>query len=252
MRTTLLIGVGVGALALTACATLNPTRPSASINGTWESYGSFGGAIASNGPSAVPAPGPVPEPPLKTEYLAAWKARQKATADATARGEPVATGYVDCIPDGMPAMMMAMFPIEFLESNGQVTIVEEAYNQVRRIYLDEQQIPVNDAEPYFWGHSVGHWEGDVLVADTVGIKENVRFRDVPHSDQMRISERISLIDHEYMQDQVTVTDPVYLTAPWTWTWKYKRTPGYKIQEYVCEANREYRDPVTGAQRIRTP
>ena len=150
----------------------------------------------------------------------------------------------------MPAMMMAMFPMEVLQTPGQVTIIQEAYNQVRRIYLNEKQIPVDDAEPGFWGHSVGHWDGDALVVNTVGVKENVRFRDVPHSDQMQIDERIRLLSKDLFEDQVKVTDPVYLTAPWTFTWKYVRKPGYKILEYVCESNREYQDPQTGGTRMR--
>ena len=63
----------------------------------------------------------------------------------------------------MPAMMQGMFPMEVLESDDQVTIIQEAYNQVRRVYPDEQQIPGEEAEPRFWGHSVTCREGDTLV-----------------------------------------------------------------------------------------
>ena len=188
--------------------------------------------------------------PLKPEYKAAYDAQQKKVAEANKAGKPIATGYTHCLPDGMPTMMMGMFPMEVLQTPGQVTIIQEAYNQVRRIYLNEKQIAVEDAEPGFWGHSVGHWDGDELVVDTIGIKDYVRFRDVPHSDQMRISERMKVLDANHFQDQVTVTDPVYLTKPWSWTWMYKRRPGYKMYEYVCEDNREYADPVTGQARLR--
>ncbi|HEX7082209.1 MAG TPA: hypothetical protein VF329_14475 [Gammaproteobacteria bacterium] len=71
-------------------------------------------------------------------------------------------------------------------------------------------------------------------------RDYVLFRNVPHSATMRIVERIRLVGQDYMENQVTVVDPEYLTAPWTWTWMYKRWPGYKIQEYVCEDNRYYR------------
>ncbi len=192
----------------------------------------------------------IPEPPLKPQYLGDWKKLRAANAAAFARGEPPVTNYVKCIPDGMPATMMAMFPLEVLQSKGRITIIEEAYNQVRRIYLNEKQIPIEDAEPGFWGHSVGHWEGNTLMVDTVGIKENVKFQDVPHSDQIRIDEKIRLTSADAMEDQVTVTDPVYLTHPWTWTWHYIRKPGYKLYEYVCEDNREYSDPNNGSQRLK--
>ncbi|MGV3590552.1 MAG: hypothetical protein ACO1PZ_02610, partial [Gammaproteobacteria bacterium] len=152
--------------------------------------------------------------------------------------------------DGMPAMMQAMFPMEVLETPGQVTIIQEAYNQIRRIYLDEELLPIEEAEPLFWGHAVGKWEGDTLVVDTIGIKDYVRFMQVPHSEQMRIEERIRLISDDMMENKVTVTDPVYLEEPWEWTWMYVRRPEYKLHEYVCENNREYRDPETGTARLR--
>jgi hypothetical protein len=190
------------------------------------------------------------DPPLKPEYVTAWKKLRADNAAAFARGEPPVTNYVKCIPDGMPATMMAMFPLEVLQSKGRITIIEEAYNQVRRIYLNEKQIAIDDAEPGFWGHSVGRWEGDTLVVNTVGIKENVKFQDTPHSDRMQIDERIRLTSPTTMEDQVTVTDPVYLTGPWSWTWRYVRKPGYKLYEYVCEDNREYSDPDKGSQRLK--
>jgi hypothetical protein len=146
--------------------------------------------------------------------------------------------------------MQAMFPMEVLESRGQITIIQEAYQQVRRIYLEEEQIPWEEAEPRFWGHSVAHWEGSTLVVDTVGIKDYVLFRNVPHSAAMKISERIYLVDDDHMVDEVTVVDPEYLTAPWKWTWMYARDDNYKLYEYVCENNREYADPETGEARLR--
>jgi hypothetical protein len=217
------------------------------LDGAWNRYPDVTNGVD---PTVQPPPPDIPPPPLKPEFLGPWQQRQQQVAAANKRGEPPVTGYVKCLPDGMPAVMMAMFPLEVLQSPGRVTIIEEAYNQVRRIYLGEQQIPLEDAEPGFWGHSVGHWEGDTLVVDTVGIKENVRFRDVPHSAQMRIGERIRLLSRDYLEDRITVSDPVYLAGPWSWVWEYQRKPGYKLYEYVCEDNREYADPATGAQRLR--
>ena len=85
---------------------------------------------------------------------------------------------------------------------------------------------------------------------TVGIKESVRFRNMPHSTQMRITERMRLVNDEILENQVTVEDPEYLTKPWTWTWMYKRWPGYRIEEYVCEDNRYFEDPELKYQRLR--
>lgn len=217
------------------------------IDGKWFSYP---GRVDPLQDLPLPAPAPVPEPPLKAEFIEAWRAERAMLDEAAARGEPIATGYTHCLPDGMPTMMQAMFPMEVLESNGQVTIIQEAYSQVRRIYLNETQIPYDEAEPRFWGHSVGRWEGDTLVVDTVGIKDYVQFMSVPHSNQMHIHERIRLLTPDIMENSITVTDPEYLTGPWQWTWMYARNPDYKLFEYVCEDNREYADPETGTARMR--
>jgi hypothetical protein len=220
-------------------------NPRTAMTGSWNRYPEI-----DETPSAeFPAPAPIPAPPLKAEHKAAWEARRKAVQDAEAAGKPLYSNYTACLPDGMPAMMMGMFPMEVLQTPGQVTIIQEAYNQVRRIYMDSKLPPVEDAEPLYWGHSSGKWEGDTLVVTTIGIKEDVRFRDVPHSNQMRIVERLRLLSPTMMEDVVTVTDPVYLDGPWTWRWVYKRLPGYKMLEYVCESNREYRDE-SGAARLR--
>ncbi len=250
------LGVAVGGvLLLAACSTGSPEPPAPPVvhglNGTWESYPqrSFGlGGTEAERP--VPPPAPVPEPPLKPDYLETWRAEQARNAELTRQGLPPVSSGMACLPEGMPAMMLSIFPMEVLETPGQVTIVQEAFNQVRRIYLDEAPLAPEDAEPRFSGHSVGRWEDDTLVVETVGVKDYVRFRNVPHSPEMRVTERISLVTDEIMQNQVTVDDPEYLTGPWSWTWMYKRWPGYKIQEYVCEDNRYFEDPDLEYQRLR--
>jgi hypothetical protein len=222
------------------------------LNGSWERWPSRAAGLGSDAepPPAGLQVAPIPEPPLKPEYLADWRAGQEEIQRLTEQGLPPANNYSACIGDGMPAMMQGMFPMEVLETPGQITIIQEAYNQVRRIYFDEELPPAEDAEPRFAGHSVGRWEGDTLVVETVGIKDYVLFRNVPHSQTMRIIERIRLVGDEFMQNEVTIIDQEYLTEPWTWTWAYRRWSDYKIQEYVCENNRYFQDTDLGYQRLR--
>ena len=127
-------------------ATRAQTKPSAQvpdITGSWERYGFVPGGRggAQRDPTIPP---PATQPALKPEYLKEWQARAQATRDAAAKGEPLATNNVHCIPEGMPAMMGAQFPIEILQSRGQVTIIEEAFTQVRRIFLDAPPIAPQD------------------------------------------------------------------------------------------------------------
>lgn len=248
----------VAAMALTLVAACTPqaSTPTTAaamdpkdLSGTWDRYPL---ATDQSGidPTVIPRPEPIPPPPLKPEFQAAYDAEQKKIAAANAAGEPIANNYTHCIPDGMPTMMMAMFPMEVLQTARQTTIIQEAYNQVRRIYLNDTLPAVEDAEPGFWGHSVGKWEGNDFVVETVGIKDYVRFRGAPHSANMRIHERMRRIDADHFENEVTVQDPEFLTGPWQWKWVYQRRPNYKMYEYVCEDNREFADPVTGKQRLR--
>ncbi|MBF8269753.1 MAG: hypothetical protein HW386_1462 [Gammaproteobacteria bacterium] len=221
----------------------------ADIGGAWQRYGiMFNAANMATGDKNIPPP--VSDPPLKAEFLREWQAQRQARRDADAAGTPIANpNYVNCIGDGMPTMMVAMFPIEFLLSDGQITIIEEAYTQVRRVYLDQQQVTLDDIEPGFFGHSVGYWKEGVLHVDTIGIKDYVQFQYTPHSRDMRINERFYKVAPDILWDEITITDPEYLTQPWVFTYAYKHMPGYKMQEYICEANREYVDE-HGYQQIK--
>jgi hypothetical protein len=212
------------------------------LTGTWERYRGPAGDSSTPPPEAAP--------PLKPELLAQWQARRAAEREADARGEPIASGYTHCLPDGVPSMMSGPFPLEILQGATQINIAQEAYNQIRRIYLDTPQLTLDDIELGFYGRSVGKWQGDTLVVDTIGIKEYVRFRDAPHTRDMRVTERFKLVAPDILWDEITIEDPEVLEKPWTVTFAYKRMPGYELLEYVCEDNREYADE-NGVTRLRT-
>jgi len=221
-----------------------PTGPG-SLAGIWQSP---------YPPDQLRKPGDKPPPvevgpaPLKEPYKSQLAAQRKAAADALASGKPQINNGVRCIPGGFPGMMGPVFPLEVLETPQQINITNEAFNQTRRIYMNEKQIPVEDAEPVFFGHSVGHWDKGVLVVDTIGMKPEVRMAGAPHSPNMRVDERLRRTGPDTMEDQITITDPEYLTGPWTFTYHYKKMTGYKLGEFVCENNRDY-DPKTDSQKL---
>jgi hypothetical protein len=223
-------------IALTQFAPAQAPSGIPEISGSWERARD----------ASVPAQG---QPPLKPQFMKEWQARQQAARDASAKGAPIAERVVHCLPDGMPGMMAGPFPMEILQSKGQVTIIQEAYTQVRRIQLDKQQKPVGDVEPGFYGNSVGRWEGNTLVVDTVGVRENVRYQNIPHTENLRIRERISLGVNGILRDEITMEDPTIFEKPWTFTFAYRRMPDYLLLEYICEDNRQYTDE-KGIQQIR--
>jgi hypothetical protein len=147
-------------------------------------------------------------------------------------------------------MSVASYPVEILQTSGQITIITEAFSEVRRVYLDQPQIPLDQIPPGYYGHSVGRWENDTLVVETAGIKTTVPgYQNMPHSDRMRITERIRLAAPGVLHDQITIEDPVVLEKPVTYTHVYRRLNGYKMVEFVCENNREYIDE-QGRVRLR--
>lgn len=142
----------------------------------------------------------------------------------------------NCLPPGMPGIMGQPYPMEFLLTPGQVTIIIEAYSETRHIYTDGRPLP-DDPDPTFFGTSVGHWEGDTLVVQTVGFSPQTEIEPhVPHSDKMSILEKFRLLDPNTMSIETTVTDPEALTAPYVNNRILKRHRSWTIAEYICEQN----------------
>jgi hypothetical protein len=174
-----------------------------------------------------------PEPPsLTPEYaakLAAFKAGQKA-------GENVQNQNANCIPPGTPQIMQMPYPLEFIFSPGRVTIAIETDSQVRRVWTDGRKHQ-DDPDLTFNGDSIGHWEGQDLVVDTIGLEPHTEIATgVGHSDQVHIIERFHQVSPDRLDIATTVTDPKVLTKPWTVTRPYVRHRDWQIQEYVCEQN----------------
>src|SRR5262245_19797787 len=92
------------------------------------------------------------------------------------------------------------------------------------------------------GHSIGHWEGDTLVIDSVGFNETTLLAaGVPHSEQLRIVERIRRVDAQWMEIETTLIDPVVLAEPYTSITSYRHLDD-EIREYIClENNRDSAD-----------
>lgn len=188
------------------------------------------------------APAPPTAIVMKGSYKAAYDTLRTKIREASARGEQYAIKGL-CSPYGMPTMMqVASYPMEVIQTPTQVTLIGEAFSEVRRVYIGKKQLPLDDIAPSYYGHSVGHWEGDTLVVDTIGVKESVPgYDNLLHSDQMRITERIRRPSPDALHDQITIEDPVTLEKPVTYTLVYRRLNDYEMVEFVCDNNREYID-----------
>jgi hypothetical protein len=146
----------------------------------------------------------------------------------------------NCIPYGFPRIVGGSpGPDEFIVTPKQVWILDNYFQQIRRIYMDVEHKPAGERYPTFYGDSVGKWDGDTLVVDTVGSKAGYYDRTgAPYSDQTHAVERIRKIDPNTIEDQITIEDPVMLAKPWVVTRQYKKQPaGTRMTEFYCTVNR---------------
>jgi hypothetical protein len=229
-------------LSLSLLATLATAAlaqaPTPDLTGIW---GPYRGGPGSDPKFAAPAATPLV---LKPEYAKPYEERRAKEAEATKRGEQLANASAQCLPYGVPTMMqVALYPIEIIQTPRQVTIISEAFSEVRRVYMNQPQAQLDDVAPGYYGRSVGHWEGDTLAVNTIGIKTTVPgYRGMPHSEQMRVDEKLKMLSPDILHDQITITDPVVLEKPMTYTLAYKRfAKDYEMVEFVCDNNREYVD-----------
>lgn len=149
--------------------------------------------------------------------------------------------FFGCFPEGEPSWMLITHnALEFLFTPGRVTMLGESDgNRLRRIYTDGRPHP-DSPDPTFHGHSIGHWEGDTLVVDTVDILPEVPFAiseavGVPNNGDMHVVERIHLADKNILHDDLEITAPHILTKPWNTTRIFfrQRARKYDIVEGEC-------------------
>lgn len=182
----------------------------------------------------APPPAPPPPPPLTEEYQAV---RQQMLAQRAQWEE----GVEPCSWPGTVRLMGYPYPFEILHTPGRITIIFETESQVRRIFLDRSEhLPFDELDPSYNGDSIGHWEGDTLVVSTVGFNSLTELGgQVPHSEEMRLTERFRYIDGDTMVMDMTITDPLALTAPIERRFVYSKRPDWRIREYTClENNRD--------------
>ena len=175
--------------------------------------------------------------PYKPEYQKIYDARVKLAREQFKVYDPMGSCMV---PHGMPRILGGgPGPTEFLVTPEQTTIIWDYMNEMRRIYTDGRPHPTAAAyPPTVMGHSIGHWEGDTLVVDTIHMMNGIYDRSgAPHSDQLHLTERIRRIPGNQIEFDITLEDPVMFTQPWKLK-RFYRFSGYRSMEgSYCENNR---------------
>jgi hypothetical protein len=145
---------------------------------------------------------------------------------------------LNCLPPGVPRIMLIPFPMQVIQVPGEVIMLFEYDHYIRHIYLDRREHP-KELDLTWMGDSIGWWEGNTLVVDTAGLNDKTWLDQVghPHSDALHVVERIRRIDHDTLQDDLTIDDPKAYKNPWTGQQVFKLRPTWHLLEYVCTDDR---------------
>jgi hypothetical protein len=231
----------------------NRSRPPAStgvINGSGP--GPSAGATAGT-PPAPPAPPPAgsvglgPRPPGVSEFFdigstvkdglpfTPWAAalRKERKADNN-KDNPDA----HCLPLGLTQLHMHPQPRKIIQTPGLIVILYEAQGGVRQIFMDGRKLPSADADPWWYGYSIGHWDGDTLVIETNGFRDDV-WLDVegsPLTNTGKMTERFRRVNFGHLEMEITIEDPKAYTHPWTVKMKQRLLLDTDLIEFICNEN----------------
>ena len=144
-----------------------------------------------------------------------------------------------CLPFGIPLMDAAPFPYKVIQTPSEIVLLYEHDTTFRQVFMDGRKHPV-DPTPSWLGYSIGKWEGNALVVDTVGFNDEswLDAAGHPHSEDMRVTERFRRPDFGHMDVQVTVDDPKMYVRPFTVTLHQRLLPDTDLLESICTENEQ--------------
>jgi len=211
------------------------------FDGVWhlDEGGKFGPTAEKNGVKFVVYP-------YTPEYQAIYDQR---LADAAA-GNPYQSAGTTCLPSGAIRLLTGGGPpLEIFHTPYKVAILKENGGW-SRIYLNRGHLPADELYPMFYGDSIGHWEGNTLVVDTISLGgANNIDGTAPHSAAAHLVQRISRVSADELKVEATLDDVKALTRPVTATAYLKRIPDEDFTESFCTNERNVRD-ATGKQSIK--
>jgi len=232
------------------------------LSGIWEAArgpgGGQRGAAAGGGqrgaaapappaPVAPAAPAATPAgPPLATFFeigagfkdgppYTPWAAdiKKKRTQD-NGKDNPDA----HCLPLGLMQLHLHPQPRKIIQTPGVTIILYEAQGGVRQIFTDGRLLPNNDPQPWWYGYSVGHWDGDTLVVETTGFRDDV-WLDVngsPLTESGKITERFRRPNYGSLEIEITIEDPKSYTKPFTVRVNQRVMLDTDLIEFICAEN----------------
>lgn len=152
-------------------------------------------------------------------------------------GRSKASAHLTCRPTGVQGVTAPKAAVLIMQTPQKMYFVSQEDREVRFIHL--QRPHPKKVEPSYSGDSIGRWEGNTFVVDTIGYNEKGQLDEMgnPQSDQLHVVERwTKSSDGNGLTVELTITDPVYYTKPFKKTRKFRRTPGARVGDYDCAEN----------------
>lgn len=168
-------------------------------------------------------------PPYKPEWEAKYAAARK-NADQTL------DTVVRYCAAGAQRLIASPYEFEIVLTPEEV-LTYYSSREIRHIWTDGRaHPPADELWPLYWGDSIGHWEGQTLVIETLSMKGDqwLDKTGATLSDSARLIERISMVDKDHLKNEITFEDPVVFTKPWTFTRTYKRSASRELTEQGCD------------------
>jgi hypothetical protein len=210
------------------------------LSGVWQGGNAANQAASTDAPAGPPLAGfrDVAQNlkeglPLKPEGAALLKERQAGNS----KDNPEA----HCLPMGVVQFHTQGAPRKFIQTPGLLVILYEASSGVRQIFTDGRALPNNDPQPWWYGYSVGKWDGDTLVVETTGLRDGgwLDIVGTPLSDVAKLTERFRRVSYGRMEIDITVDDTKLYTRPWTVRVNQRIMPDQELIEFICLENQRF-------------
>jgi hypothetical protein len=143
-----------------------------------------------------------------------------------------------CLPLGLMQLHTHPQPRKMIQTSKLMVILYEAQAGVRQIFMDGRPLPNNDPQPWWYGYSIGHWDGDTLVVESAGFRDDVwlDLEGSPLTGAGKMTERFRRVNYGNLEIEITVEDPKAYTKPWTATVKQRVMLDTDLIEFICGEN----------------
>ena len=176
------------------------------------------------------------EPPMTAWAEEKYKAARPAAGPRKTTPKNSNDPVYGCFPPGVPRIYLQGKPFEIIESKTEVILMFEYDRLVRHIFMNGRKHDPDLDPPLWMGDSIGRWDGDTLVIDTIGLNDKTWLDRVghPHSDALHVIERMRRLNHETLENDITIDDPNAYTRTWSFQTTFELKPAELDWEGVCE------------------